>query len=247
MIIDAHCHLFEHFVNMKGLKIEKMIEQIECNGIDKIVLFTSEGLHYDTNESNNNVAESASHYPKKVIPFGTINPWHGQGAIIEMDRCINELGLKGFKLHPWATGFPINSELMIPIAHKANELGVPIIIHSGTPPWSEPFQIAEFAQMVPNVPIIMGHMGLPDLWKEAIVAAKQNSNIFLETSGAHTLSIKKAVEYLGPNRVIFGSDMPFGGKENQKFQLEKIRLIQFDKETQSKILGGNIAQILWKK
>jgi predicted TIM-barrel fold metal-dependent hydrolase len=124
---------------------------------------------------------------------------------------VHELGCRGFKLHPWWTSFPANSPAALAVARKGDELGVPFLIHSGTPPTSTPLQIAEMARVAPHATFILGHMGLPDLWKEALHAAARYPNILLETCGTPSLAIQVAVERLGPERVVYGSDMPFGG------------------------------------
>ena len=67
----------------------------------------------------------------------------------------------------------------------------------------------------------MAHLGLPDLWWEAIATAKRHPNVYLETAGAHSLSIKRAVEILGPSKVLYGSDAPFGGRNNIFFQRDR--------------------------
>lgn len=243
MIIDSHNHLFDQFVYMQGCHVNEIIKQMDQLKIDKSIVFTLRGLFQDFRLANDEIAKVAASFQHRLIPFGTFNPWFEDEALDEMDRCVNNLSLKGFKLHPWFTSFPINSKLMDPIASKLNQLGVPVFIHSGTPPWSEPLQIAEFAKKANKITIIMGHMGLPDLWQEAIVAAEQASNILLETSGAHSLAITTAVERLGASRVVFGSDMPFGGRENQLFQLVKIRHLKLKASEEQAILGGNLARV----
>src|SRR5690606_39881383 len=148
-----------------------------------------------------------------------------------------QLGFKGVKLHPWMTGFPIHSEMVHPVMERIARYGVPVIVHSGTPPWSEPLQIAEMAGAHPDVPIILAHMGIIDLWKEAIDAARRHPNIWLETAGTPGSAIRIAVEELGPERVVFGSDSPYGGRGGHRFQLNKIRYLGLGERAEELILG----------
>ncbi|HPT62581.1 MAG TPA: amidohydrolase family protein [Bacillota bacterium] len=247
MIIDAHCHYFEtegglDFV--KGASFEEHVQDMESANIDKFILFTLNGLFGDYRRANDNLAVIASRYPDMVIPFGTFNPWYGQDALDEIDRCMNVLGFRGFKLHPWMTGFPINSEMLNPFLEKIMSYDVPVLIHSGTPPWSEPLQIGEVARRFPELRIVMAHMGIIDLWKEAIDAAKSNKNIWLETSGVPGSAIKIAVEEVGPERIVFGSDSPYGGQGGHLFQMNKIRFLDLGTTATELILGGNIQRIL---
>jgi len=215
LILDVHCHYFDgksglEFV--KGTTFDEHIQDMREAKIDKFVLFPLVGLFRDFRAANDEIAAAASRYPDQVIPFCTVNPWYQEESLKELDRCLGELDFKGVKLHPWMTGFPIHSEMVDPIMEKIAHYDVPVIIHSGTPPWSEPLQIGEMARRHPDVRLIMAHMGIIDLWKEAIDAARSNPNIWLETSGTPGSAIRIAVEELGPERIIFGSDSPYGGK-----------------------------------
>ena len=207
-------------------------------------MFTIGGLFRDFIESNDEIAAVANKFPSRIIPFGTINPWYEEESLEEINRCIKVLKLKGFKLHPWMTGFPINSDLMDTMMREISRFDVPVIIHSGTPPWSEPLQIAELAYRFPKVKFIMAHMGITDLWKEAIDAARMCSNIWLETSGVPSLPIKTAVEEIGSDRIVFGSDSPYGGKGGHIFQLNKVRFLGLKEEDEGRILGKNLSKIL---
>ena len=64
----------------------------------------------------------------------------------------------------------------------------------------------------PRVPVVLGHMGHGNVVyiNASIDIAARNANVYLETSGMpmHT-KIKEAVERVGPERVLYGSDAPF--------------------------------------
>src|SRR4029453_19067225 len=64
----------------------------------------------------------------------------------------------------------------------------------------------------PAVKVIIGHMGHGHLVyiNASIDIAARNANVYLETSGMpmHT-KIKEAVERVGVERVLYGSDSPF--------------------------------------
>jgi len=126
---------------------------------------------------------------------------------------------------------------------KLRELKVPAFIHSGTPPTSEPFQIINIARMYPEVPVILAHTGLPDFWEECVLAAKRFDNIFFETAGAQAIAMQSVVNTVGPERLIFGSDSPFGGINNQLYQLENIRM-SIPEQYHDLVLGGNAARII---
>ena len=95
-----------------------------------------------------------------------------------------------------------------------------ISIHSG-PNNCHPNRIGTVASWVPETPIIMDHMGFPDDLDAAISVAKANKNISLGTTilrfyrrwgtDPNTVvptEVKTAVDTLGPERIVFGSNLP---------------------------------------
>lgn len=247
MILDVHCHLFERFEYLRGLSLDEMVDAMDDAGIGRAVLFTLAGLFKEYQKHNDEIAAQAARYPDRFIPFATVNPRDGDVALREMERCVKDLDFKGFKLHPWMTSFPANSPASLDVARQGEALGVPFIIHSGTPPTSSPLQIAEMARVAPSTTFILAHMGLPDLWKEAIRAAERYPNILLETAGTPSLAIRVAVERLGADRVVYGSDMPFGDRCNVFFQIQKIRDLHLGSEAESSILCGNAEKLFADK
>ena len=244
MIVDAHTHLFERFEHLRGLHVDAMIDVLDAAGVDKAVVFTLDGFFKDPERTNERIAEQAAAYPDRLIPFATVNPRDGRRALDELERAVVHLGHRGVKLHPWNQSFFANSEAALEVARVGEALGVPFLIHSGTPPNSTPLQIAEMARAAPGTTFILGHMGLPDMWREAIVAAQLYPNILLETCGTPSLAIRMAIERVGAERVVYGSDLPFGWPENLQFQLQKIRDLGLAKEQERLVLGGTMAKLL---
>jgi predicted TIM-barrel fold metal-dependent hydrolase len=228
---------------MVGQSAEEMIQVMDANGVDRSVLFTIKGFYRDMmTQGNDELAEVTRRHPDRFTGFGTVHPGMGQAALEEMDRCAR-IGLKGFKFQPVWQGFFVNTPAFHPIMEKLRELRLPVFIHSGTPPVSEPFQIINVAREYPDVPVILAHLGLPDFWEECVLAAKRIGNIYFETAGAQGLAIRTAVNTLGPERVIFGSDTPFGGPNNQYYQLENVRM-SVPERYHDLVLGGNASRII---
>ena len=243
-IIDSHTHLMKDgFQYLAGMPVDEFLALMDEAEIDVSVLFTLTGLIRDFQHHNDELAEVVAAHPKRLVGLGSVNPWYGTEAVAEVRRCFTELGFAGLKLHPWFTGFLINSPIMYPICEVAAEFDKPILFHTGTPPGSAPLQVGNLASDFPTVKFVMAHLGLPDLWWEAVATAARHPNVYLETAGAHSLSIQRAVELLGPSKVLYGSDMPFGGRNNVFFQRDKIVLLGFPDDDLQMILGGNAASI----
>jgi len=89
--------------------------------------------------------------------------------------------------------------------------------------------------------MVMGHMGYTDFWYDAVPAALQADNIYLETSLIDIMNISKAIERVGAHRILFGSDYP---ESDLSLELEKMAMIEMSDEARAKILGEN-ARELW--
>jgi len=120
---------------------------------------------------------------------------------------------------------------------------VPVLFHCGHPPWSLPWHFANLADVYPDVTIIMAHMGHGHIVyiNGAIDVASAHENIILETSGMPMHSkIKEAAERVGVNRIIFGSDSPFG---HPSFEIQKVKVSGLKSDQVDLILGENTKTI----
>lgn len=203
-IIDAHAHIgyFGGFFDV-GLDAPGLIKAMDEHHIEKAVLCALD---------NEAVKKAVDTYPNRLVGLSWVNPLEGEKAVAEMYRGIQEWGFKGVKLHPLLHAYVANDKALYPIAQGAQELDVPLFIHSGHPPFSLPWSIAQLAEVFPKVKIVMIHMGHGHgvYIQAAIEMAQKYPNIYLETSGMpmHT-KIKEAYHKVGSHRVMFGTDMPF--------------------------------------
>jgi predicted TIM-barrel fold metal-dependent hydrolase len=70
--------------------------------------------------------------------------------------------------------------------------------------------IAELASKYRDVPVILGHMGVLEYVKQAVAVARQNDNIYLETSVVGWIPlIIEAFNRVGTSKMLYGSDHPY--------------------------------------
>jgi uncharacterized protein len=135
------------------------------------------------------------------------------GYLEEAERLLEHPKFLGLKLHPLIDGYHPNDPGVHPLMELLLERGgLPVLIHSGHPIFTLPWSIEELAVAFPGVKVIIGHMGHGNIVyiNASIDIAARNANVYLETSGMpmHT-KIKEAVDRVGPDRVLYGSDAPF--------------------------------------
>lgn len=169
------------------------------------------------------------------------NPNYGSQALAELRRGIKEWGLRGLKLMAMRQHYFIDSAVVDPLMREARELGIPATIHSGGSP-CHPAAIGNLAGRYPEVSIIMDHGGYPGFTEEGIQAARAHPNIYLGTTrmAFEPEFVRMAVNALGPERVVFGSNGPSIWPD---LALESIHRLGLGDEAERLIFGENLARI----
>jgi uncharacterized protein len=258
MIIDAHVHLMEpekapSYAYLKKTggdwgqvwDADRIVDLLDECGFDKAVIFSGTGLYpnVDYRHYNDHLAREVRKHPDRLIGFGIVDLKGDPEAAGEVPRIVEELGLMGLKFHNWLQAYPANSSTLKPVYEQASRYRLPIIFHTGTPPYTEPAQVVEWADEYPDVQFIIGHFGKL-IWLDAVRGAMKHPNVYLETSGAQVSDIEIAVELLGEDRIVFGTDLPVGGAAAVKWDVDKIRSARMGEQARARIFSQNILDIL---
>lgn len=247
VIVDGHTHFGREGKGLPPNSVEDLLTIMDRNGIDAVVTcapYSSIGEDRTYDEANEFIAESMRAVPGRIVGFVRINPHLQENALKSIEEGVRKHGFMGIKYHPRNEAFPINSEeLSFPLAELAVKLRVPILIHTGEPDtygFAQPTLVGDLADSFPDLTLIIGHMG-KRLFEDAILVGKWFENVILETSFRNPRDIARAVRKVGADRVIYGSDMPFGLPE---IEMMKVRVCDISEEEKELVLGGNISRIL---
>ena len=205
-------------------------------GIEKVVLIAS--VQY---RPNNRAVAECGRSSDRIIPCACVNPRLEDEATAELERCLSEDAMQGLKLMSANHGYVISSEVVNDCVEVARSYGVPITVHSqGTP--SHPLEIGVLAQRFPDVPFIMDHMGHRYWRGQALDAARMAENLFLGTCIAafEPGAVRAAVEMVGPERVVFGSNAPTAHPD---LAVESIARLNLPDDHFELVMGGNLARI----
>jgi predicted TIM-barrel fold metal-dependent hydrolase len=209
--------------------------------------------------SNDEIADAMERYPEVLIGFGSVDPWKGAAAVQEIERCIGELGLRGMKFQPASQAFFPDDEQFYPLWSKCQELGVPIIFHTGTTaigagsPGGRGIKlkhcrpiphIDDVAADFPELQIVMAHPAWP--WHdEGLAVARHKGNVWIDLSGwAPKYFPQSVVQYansLLQDKVLFGSDFPMLSPERW---LKEFTELPFKETVRPKILLHNATRLL---
>lgn len=245
--------------------LQKMFEEITTptglwayltqQGIDLAVILAEDSPVTTTakrgTEINEFIAEFCSQNPEKMIPFCSVNPKTVARPAKELQRLIDDLGFKGLKLYPPYQLYYPNDQEIYPLYAKAEELGVPVMVHTGSSvfkgarlKYGDPLYLDDVAVDFPDLKLLQVHSGRGFWYDRAFFLAKLHKNVYLEIAGLPPQNLLKyfpEFEKLA-DKIIFGSDWP--GVPSIKKNIEIIRGLPLKTETKRKILGQNALKIL---
>lgn len=190
-------------------------------GVRAAVLLAHDGLFNATPEANDDLARFVAADPGRLIGFGTVHP-RNPGAAEELRRCFAELGLAGLKLHPWLQGFSMHEAQLDPLCEVVTEFGGILLSHDGTPPYATPLQIAALARRHPGMPVVLGHGGLHDCWREALHALRDTENLYLCICGTPPYAARHILRDGPADRVLFGTDAGLSDKPSQDYAAARV-------------------------
>jgi len=209
MMLDSHNHLGgpDKGDNAKQSP-EEIIARMDKCGVEKATVFPFNEINAGVSFSiaNDFIASAVQKYPARLIGFCRLDPTAGEKSLEELERAVNVLKLKGVKLHPMAQNFTPENKYVLKIVENAADLNVPIVFDAGKSIFPNK-SLGELAGKVKDAKIIFAHMR----GEGYLEAALENDNIYLGTVKTGELNrIQEAIAVLGAERIIAGSDSPYG-------------------------------------
>ncbi len=184
----------------------------------------------------------------KLFCFGSVFPT-APDALQELER-IKALGLHGVKFHPDYQEFFIEDPHALPLYAKAQELGLPVVFHTGRDPYSpwlihgHPGAVARLAERFPKLTIIAAHMGGMEQPEEAAKYLAGRENVYFDTAFAsHFLTPEQfahLVRLHGADKILFATDCPWSTVPDE---LGLLRAAGLTEEEQENIAWKNAARL----
>jgi L-fuconolactonase len=275
MIIDSHSHAWEHWPYQPTVPdprsrgtIEQLLFEMDNNSVDQAVLVCA---NIDHNPDNNDyIARCVQQYPNRFYQFADVDSawsttYHTGGAAERLRVVAEQYSLKGFThyLKPEDDGRWLYSEDGLEFFKVAARLNL-IASLSSYP--HQQAAIRNVAEQYPELPILLHHLGHPNVGAKehlaAILESAKFSNIYLKLSGFYYATsgeqwdfpYREAQEIVmalydgfGPRRLCWGSDYPVVRQfMTYRQALESFRTYCtfIPTEEHSFILGHNLAHLL---
>lgn len=165
---------------------------------------------------------------KQFIPFVNI-PYELEGGADLLEKYIH-LGAKGIKIHAASDGGETTNPHYLNLLEVANKHQLPVIIHTGCihiqplykiPHMGHAEHFQTWIQDFPKINFILAHMNYH--YPEQVLDIMNNyENVYTDTSWQPKSIILKAVNQVGHERIMFGTDWPLIG-DNISIALDRIR------------------------
>jgi uncharacterized protein len=207
---------------------EGLIGSMEKAGIDKAIISSISGGLSGQQEANREAAKARDHYPSRFACLAWANPMEGKPALDDVRNRVKIEGFVGLKFHPFLNRYNFNDKVVYPFLRMAEELGVPVLVHTAHDEFSLPVRALDMARNFSSVPIIMGHAGLGDgpgrgaLNLQAIIMASMAKNLYVDTSWVDPWALRRGLSLLSSKKILFGTDAPLGGPKHYNRALEGI-------------------------
>jgi len=181
------------------------------------------------------VADAVERHPQRFVGFFMVDPTRGDAAP-QTATAIERQGMRAICLFPAMHHFRVDDEHARAIFDvAAAKPGTAVFVHCGVLSvgvrrklglpsafdmrFGNPLDLHAVALRYPQVPIIIPHFGA-GLFREALMVADLCPNILFDTSSSNSwikyhpgLTLpevfRRALDVLGPDRLLFGSDSSF--------------------------------------
>jgi predicted TIM-barrel fold metal-dependent hydrolase len=281
-VIDAHVHimpwdqihpdaaaLISRRPDIEAIQLlisdpHRLIDYMDERNVEKLVMinYITPTVVGFTEEANNFSANMAKPYPERLIPFGGIDPRRVADVGAEMDHLLDDLGLRGIKLHPPHQLFHVNDYLhsdslrgLATVYEKCIEYDVPVMVHTGTSvfprarnKYGRPLDIDDVLVDFPELKVIIAHGGRPLWMDQALFLLRRWPNAYLDIS---SVPPKRLLNYFPwiervAGRAMFGSDWPGPGAKDLGQNIEDFYGLPLSEESKRQILY-NTAENLFSR
>jgi uncharacterized protein len=256
MIIDTNAYLGPFaFRQLRHNTAESLLRLMDEKHIDQAMVSSASAITYrNTQPANQKLADATQHHRDRLKPFAVINPSYA-GWRDDLQACHEKYGMKGLRLYPNWHNYTLSDECLLALVEEATKqdmvLSIPIRVEdSRQQSWlidvpDVPLgEIVDLVKTCPQARFILlngrGYTGSP--LGKANNGLPPNYSIEISRLTA-TLSdeLGAILSNLGPDRLVFGSGMPFKYPDPAILKLE---VLNAPADVKENIHSGNALQLL---
>ena len=233
-IIDSHTHWGPSVTMGTEVTTEELLLQAEQSGVSRIVIFPFPSMALADEGINERLFEEANRI-RDFIPYYYIPE--------TMKPIPEEKGFYGGKWH-WMRGVQdcssnyqvLDDPKLEEFIDASEKIDLPIVLE-------EEFAFTEaFVKKTKSLKVIIPHLGgLGGNPMDFLDTFKGRENVYFDTALASADTVTKFIDKIGHERILFGSDIPFG---TMKWELEKILSLPIGDDKKEWILSRNLKRLI---
>ena len=183
----------------------------------------------------------------EFVVFGSVHPYKPRMRA-ELDRQV-AMGAKGIKVHPAVQTVIPSDRRAMKLYRECGKRHLPVLFHCGPVAIEPPLgrylsQVRHYKnplEETPDTTFILGHSGALQV-DAGIELARRYDNVYVEIASQSLTGVRKIIERVDHDRILFGSDWPF---YHQSMPLSKLLIAtEGAPELRDKILYRNAARLL---
>ena len=256
MIVDLNAYLGHWpFRRLRHNTADGLLALMDRAGIDMACVSSAGAIFYkDSQAGNEELHEQIADHADRLVPFAVINPSYADWQH-DLQVCADDFGARGLRLYPHYHGYELGNaccgELVAAAAERGMVISLPIRqIDQRQRHWLleiPDVALTDLAALVARHPdaqfvflnglnFVNSPLGQPDsdLPANYAIGISRLSAVMAE-------EMRTLLDNLGPERVVFGTGMPFKYPEVALLKVEVLRATDEEKQA---ILGGNALRML---
>jgi predicted TIM-barrel fold metal-dependent hydrolase len=210
----------------------------------------------------------------RLIGYAMVNPLEN-GAAAALERAVAEHGFAGVALFPALFRFSMTSDEAYAVLDVANRHRLCVFVHCGIlkmafrtklglpsafdATFANPLSLQRPAVDFPSAKFIVPHLG-SGMFRELLMLADQAGNVYSDTSGvsgwakylssspSHAQVLRQAIDVMGADRLLFGTDSTFfprgWRKEIFDQHVQIFQEAQLTADQVGLILGENLKRLI---
>lgn len=236
--------------------VDGLLSEMEKSHIDHAVVM---GLPWRTSEmcwyNNNYIFAIINEFPKHLKGIGVLPPPDKENIKDAVKKIFENYGFKGIKVIPSWQNYRLNDPIFEPAIEEMilnNLVLIPHTDHLFMPIDQADTAYSLFAvgQRYPELKILAPHLGgllcLYAIHKPVKQALK--NMMFITSVPATMKMVKFAIDAVGAERLVFGTDFPFNPSHDQRTVCNEFENLNLSERIKKLIVGANLLSFFnWKK
>ena len=217
---------------------------------------------------NDDLAALVARHPGRIHGLASVDAYDGERSAREAERAICQLGLRGLFVDSARGSLMIDAPAARPTLEAAARLGVPVFVHPVAP---EPLtrQMSPYGLVgslyargtansaavialveggvlsdLPGLRIVVTSLAIGGVAMLAGLSGRSLKQVFMDTNICHPVLLRTAVDLLGAENVIAGSDWPINDAPMARQLADTMRAARLTDDEQEAIAAGNGLRLL---